>query len=93
MKLGFTVKVNDGVSTTRVTVAVCANFELDPTTVMVYVPFGVFVEVWTWSVEVNGVCPEGGFRFHVTPVGGDEEMTKFTGTGLLQANDAATATL
>ena len=92
-ELGVTDNVNDGVSTTRVTVAVCANFELDPITLMLYVPFGVFVEVWTWSVEVNGVCPEAGFRVHVTPCGGDEDTTKLTGTGLLHANDDPTARL
>lgn len=42
---------------------------------------------------MNEVCPEAGFRLHVTPVGGGEDMTKVTGTGLLQDSDAETATL
>ena len=90
---GVTDNVNDGISTMRVTVAVCANFELDPITLRLYVPFGVIVEVWTWSVELKAVCPEAGFRVHVTPCGGGEDTTKLTGTGLLHANDDPTATL
>ena len=54
----------------RLTVTIWVILALVPTTFIVYVPLGVFVAVCTVSIEVKGVPPEPGLRFHVTPAGG-----------------------